>query len=44
VPRQSLGTRRVVMPQLLEVYHLDHCSVLITDAERSRKFYGLQKE
>ena len=28
------------MPQLLEVHHLDHCSILITDVERSRKFYG----
>jgi glyoxylase I family protein len=24
----------------LEITHLDHCSVLITDVERSRRFYG----
>jgi len=24
----------------LSVVHLDHCSVLITDVERSRRFYG----
>lgn len=24
----------------IEVVHLDHCSILITDVERSRRFYG----
>jgi glyoxylase I family protein len=24
----------------LQINHLDHCSVLITDVERSRRFYG----
>ena len=27
------------MPRALEVTQLDHCSVLITDVERSRRFY-----
>lgn len=27
------------MPHQLDVQHLDHCSILITDLERSRKFY-----
>jgi len=28
------------MDGALQIFHLDHCSVLITNAERSRRFYG----